>query len=207
MVAAIILLILALGAAAAFMLFAYMSQRGAPPKTYFDYQLRIHRETLRRKPKDPGAWTNVGYLYLKMGDDSRALTHFDKALALDKNFVGALYNKGMYFEKKGRDEEARPLLERAGKYAAPGNKYIAFFSLGEMDYNEKKYDSAIKYLDKASVDNATIWNVFELRGRIYEIKKEPKKALADYERGAMFNPTDTALQKKIKRLKGGANNG
>src|SRR3990172_3622419 len=106
------------GLMAAFFIFRYISERDAPPKTYYDYQLRMWRAALEKSPKDPAIHTNIGYAYMKMGDEAKGLSYFNQALKLEKNFVPALYNIGMYHKKHGRKKEAISYLERVGKHAA-----------------------------------------------------------------------------------------
>jgi len=145
--------------------------------------------------------TNVGYIYMKMGNESKALTYFDRALSTDKKFVGALYNKGMLLYENGDDSEAVKLLSTAGKNAAKGNKNLAYFSLGEIFFKREQYDTALKYLNLANKDNETVWNVHELLGKVYEAQNDKKKALEHYETAGSFNPDSTELQDKIKELK------
>src|SRR3990172_7323992 len=98
-------LIILTGLVAAFFIFRYISERNAPPKTYYDYQLRIWRLALEKAPKDPAIHTNIGYVYMKMGNEAKGLSYFNQALKLKKNFVPALYNIGMYYKKNSRKKK------------------------------------------------------------------------------------------------------
>ncbi len=199
----VVAVILAVGIGAAAVAYLYVQDKNAPPKTYYDYMLRETRAELRIRPKDPGALTNVGYVYMKMGNVKRGLGYFYGAVMLNLNFVPALYNKGMHIKDAGDRGEAIKLLKAAGEHAVEGNKYIAHFALGEMYFDTKDYDTSLKYLKLASEDNGTIWNVHQKLGEVYEIKNDPKKALEHYGIAASFNPTDAELQKKMEELSGG----
>ncbi len=199
----VVLAVLAVGVGMAVIGYRYIQERNAPATTYFDYMLRETRAELRRNPKDPAALTNVGYIYMKMGNERRGISYFDRALKINAKFVPALYNKGMHLKDTGDRDEAVKHLTTAGKNAVKGNKYIAYFSLGEMYFDSEDYDKSLKYLKLANEDNGTIWNVHQKLGEVYELKKDTKKALEHYGIAASFNPTDTDLQEKVKELNDG----
>lgn len=196
-------LIILTGLIAAFFIFRYISERNAPPKTYYDYQLRVWRSALEKSPKDPAIHTNLGYVYMKMGNEAKGLSYFNQALKLEKNFVPALYNLGMYYKKHNRQKEAVSYLEKAGKHAVKGNKYLAYFSLGELYMDSKEYDKAIESIKQSLDDNSTIWNSYETLGRIYEIKGDKALALENYKKALSFNPDNAGLKRAIDKVENG----
>jgi len=196
-------LIIITGLAAAFFIFKYISERNAPPRTYYDYQLRIWRSMLEKSPKDPAVHTNLGYVYMKKGDEATGLSYFNQALKLDKNFVPALYNIGMYYKKHGRKEQAVSYLERAGKQAVEGNKYLAYYSLGELYVKDKEYDKAIESIKLSLDDNPTIWNSYEQLGLIYESRGDKTQALENYKKALSFNTGNDNLKRKVDKLTNG----
>ena len=196
-------LIVLTGLLAAFFMYKYISDQNAPPRTYYDYQLRVWRSMLERSPKDPAVHTNIGYAYMKMGDEAKGLSYFNQALALDKNFVPALYNLGMYYKKHGQKKQAISYLERAGKQAVKGNKYLAYYSLGELFMSDKNYDKAIESIKKSLDDNPTIWNSYEKLGLIYELRGDKAQALENYKKGLSFNPGNDNLKQKVDKLTNG----
>ena len=198
-----LLLIILIGAAAVLLIYRYVEQRNEPPKTYYDFQLQRWRAVLKQKPKDPGVHTNIGYIYLKMGKDSRALSYFNRALELEPKYVPALYNKGMHLKDTGDKEQAIIYLKKAAKNAVVENKYLALFSLGEIYRDNKEYDRALTYFIQAKEDNALIWNVYEELGRLYERKGNDGEALTNYETALKFNPDNESLKNKVEELKNG----
>lgn len=183
-----------------FLLVKFFQSRNAPPRTYFQYQLQIWQAMLEKNPKDPAVNTNIGYIYLKMGENRRALDYLEKALSLNPKFVPALYNLGIYYKKQGQSGKAVKLLESAAENAEQGNKYLAYFTLGEIHQDGKKYDKALDYYTKSLDDNATIWNTYRRLGEIYEFKKDKKQAYENYKRASMFNPDDLTLKAKVEEL-------
>lgn len=200
-------LIVVTGLAIAFFMYKYISEQNAPPKTYYDYQLRVWRSMLDKSPKDPAVHTNLGYVYMKIGDEAKGLSYFNGALKLDKNFVPALYNLGMYYKKQGRKSEAVSYLTKAGKQAVKGNKYLAYYSLGELYLKDKDYDKAIEATRQSLADNATIWNSYDQLGRIYEAKGDKAQALENYKQALTFNTGSEKLKQKVDKLTDGNSTG
>jgi tetratricopeptide (TPR) repeat protein len=69
---------------------------------------------LKLKPKDIKILTNGGKnLAEKCGKYQESISYYDKALAVDANYVPALYNKGVSMEKLGDHDEAQQLFDKA----------------------------------------------------------------------------------------------
>ena len=185
-----------------FLIYQYFGKLNSPPRTYSDYQLRFWNEVLKSKPNDPGALTNVGFVYLEDDQEKRAEEYFIKALKNDPKYVPALYNLGVYYKKNDNIKKAVDNLTSAAKYAEDGNKYLAFFTLGEIYQDQKKFDKAIESYLKSIEDDDQIWNSHHKLGEIYESQGEMVKALEQYKEAVKFNPENTELSDAIERLEG-----
>ena len=185
-----------------FLIYQYFGRLNSPPRTYVDYQLRFWNEVLKSKPDDPGALTNVGFVYLEADQEKRAEEYFIKALKNDPKYVPALYNLGVYYKKSDKIKKATDNLKNAAKYAEDGNKYLAYFTLGEIYQDQEKLDEAIDYYLKSIEDEDQIWNSHHKLGGIYEAKGENGKALEHYKEAIKFNPENTELREAIERLEG-----
>lgn len=76
-------------------------------------------ETLTRKfPDSPSHWSNLGNAQRSLGNAEVAREMFDRALALDPNESGALFNRALLCIDHGEFHSARSFLERAVQ-AAP----------------------------------------------------------------------------------------
>ena len=197
---AIVLLAVVIVLAGSFMLVQFFQARNQPPRTYNDYQLRIWLTLLEKNPKDPAVLTNIAYIYLKMGQDGKALDYLQKALAIKPKFVPGLYNLGIYYKKQGQTDKAVKLLSQAAANADRSNKYLAYFTLGEIYQANKEYDKAIASYNKSLEDNATIWNTYKRLGETYEQLDKKTEALDNYQKAARFNPESLSLKKKIQEL-------
>ena len=63
---------------------------------------------------------NMGQLYLNMGDEEKALGYFERAHEIKPQQVDTLYYLAKIYHGRGRDDEARALLDTAltGNYSA-----------------------------------------------------------------------------------------
>lgn len=87
----------------------------------------LHRKNMLDKAResylialeiDPGSkfgHNNLGYLYLKRKMYDQAEAEFANAIALDKDYVDALYNMACVFASKGQKTEAMVLLRQAAE--------------------------------------------------------------------------------------------
>ncbi len=196
----LVLMLVLIVALAGYFLLKFFQERNRPPRTYYEYQLAIWKNSLERYPKSPDVHTNLGYIYLKMGEDGKGVGYLNSALKINKKFAPALYNLGLFHKKKGNNEEAAKFLTKAGEFGNPGNKYLAYFTLGEVYGDMGKVDKAIDALKQADEDNSTMWNTAYALGKLYEKKGDRELALENYEKAALYNPDEAKLEKAIKRL-------
>jgi protein O-GlcNAc transferase len=102
---------------------------------------------LARHPDDAQVQFNVGAVHEAIGDPSRALAHYDRALALDPGFVSALQNRGIVLTRLGRVDEA---VENNRRFVSmcPGS-VAAHFNLAETFLAARRYEEAAAAARKA----------------------------------------------------------
>ncbi|MBL0058393.1 MAG: tetratricopeptide repeat protein [Elusimicrobia bacterium] len=61
---------------------------------------------LDKQPTSAEGWTLLGRTYLATGDNSKALSRFQKALKFDPHYAPAFTGRGEVFEKRGHLDEA-----------------------------------------------------------------------------------------------------
>jgi cytochrome c-type biogenesis protein CcmH/NrfG len=69
---------------------------------YFDVDLpsksiEAYRKALAIDNKDPNVWTDMGIMYRKVGDFTKAIESFDDAIERDPNHVNSRLNKGVVY--------------------------------------------------------------------------------------------------------------
>jgi len=102
-----------------------ISKDDAPPEVYLDMAVLLfgagrfedaERTLLSVKGslKDvPQFWNNLGTVQESLGNLDEAFSSYEKAVSIDERYYPALYSVGRVLQKRGRMEEARPILQKA----------------------------------------------------------------------------------------------
>jgi len=99
------------------------------------------QELLSGHPGDAQLHFNTGAVCEVLDDGDGALQHYDRALALDPNFVRALQNRGIVLTRLGRIQEA---VESNRKFVALCPRSVdAHYNLAESCLAARRYDDAI----------------------------------------------------------------
>lgn len=91
--------------------------------------------------------TNIGINQSIRGNYSRAIEYYDKALAVEPNYVSALANKGLALNSLERYDEAIEDFDKA--LAVEPDKVRALSGKGTALRNLGNYTEAIEYYDRA----------------------------------------------------------
>ena len=196
----LLLIVILIMVGAGYFVLRVFQERSAPPRNYYDFQLRLWKDTLAKNPKSPDVHTTIGYLYLKKGDTRRGLGYLKSALKLDAKFTPALYNLGVHYKDVKDYDRALDYLGKAAQYSKE-DRYLAYYTLGEVYEELGKTDKALKSYETSAGENGTMWNTAYKLGQIYEKKGNFTKSLEYYERAALFNPNNDRLNEAIARLK------
>lgn len=163
------------------------------PTTLFlgvlQYQLGNFEESLlwlnragETNPDDKQVWNNIGAVLTDSKKPEEAIEAFDKALAIDHEFVEALNNKALALWMLDRHEEAETMA-RAALKVTPDNME-SMDKLGIALAGQKKFEEAVEAWEKAVEANpdvpklwANLGNALRELGRIKESEEKCRKAL------------------------------
>jgi tetratricopeptide (TPR) repeat protein len=95
----------------------------------------------------PESWVNLGNLAVAQGDLPRARSDYERALAIESDFVPALVNLADLERRGGRDDRAETHLERAAQ-AAPDNADVQY-ALGLTWIRQGRREEAVRALGRA----------------------------------------------------------
>jgi len=102
------------------------------------------QKALELNPDDKEVHNAIGVIYLlKLEDYPKAIEHFQRALAIDRNFSEASNNLGFAYEKTGRFVDAIKSYKTALSNPLYRNAEKAFNNLGRAYYRVKRYSDAI----------------------------------------------------------------
>jgi type IV pilus assembly protein PilF len=137
---------------------------------------------LKRIPNMMVAMNSLGIVYLKKRQFKKARVQFERVVGINPKFYDAYNYLGVVYMELGNYDRAKENLLRAAnaeKYSTPENAYS---NLAMLEIQKKRYDAALRYIEKGLLANPNFPPLCNLLGIVYENKGEYKKALIYYEK-------------------------
>lgn len=197
---AIVAVAIGMTLAAGFMVYRAVVQGNEAPRNYWEYQMRVWKNTIRGNPQSPVGYENLGYVYYRMGRNRQAVNTLKQSIALDPKRVMALINLGRTYKQMGQEDLAIKYMLRGTALALGTNKAAPYFEVGEIYRARNDIPNAIKYYKLSVAADRTIWNTHIELGEIYEEQKKFDIALAEFGQALKFHPTDSKNSSKVAAL-------
>lgn len=151
---------------------------------------------LTRATSSPGAsansWHLLGVWYQKNREPARAVSSFEKALALDGEFFAAAHDLGLVSFELGNPDKALHAYDRAA--AIHPDSFEVFHNRGRALHALRRYEDALESYTRAielRPDHAATW---VNRGETLNDLRRYREALADYGRALELKPGDDDAQ-------------
>ena len=156
---------------------------------------------LKKNPNLMGAINGMGIVYLNKREFDKAIRNFRRVISLNPDFFDAYNYLGVIFTETNKYELAKEnflIAANAKKYRTPENAYA---NLARLELTQNKLDSAMRYVEKGLEKNRNFAPLYNLKGIIFESKKEYKKSLYYYEKAlSMLTEDDVSYLINIGRL-------
>lgn len=156
---------------------------------------------LGKKPNLVGAINGMGIVYLNRREFDKAVRNFRRVISLNPNSFDAYNYLGVIFTESDKYELAKEnflIAANAEKYRTPENAYA---NLARLELTQNKLDSAMRYVEKGLEKNKSFAPLYNLKGIIFESKKEYKKSLYYYEKAlSLLTEEDVSYLINIGRL-------
>ena len=147
------------------------------------------------QPKDPRAFVVLGEIRTFQGRFDDAIGHYDEALRLDPENPTAIAGKADTYERSGRADKARALLE---PIVAGGRETAQQCVIqARLDLRDRNYDAVIdrvgRHLDRGDAEDSILRNLCRHLGQALERTGRFDEAFCAYTRGnsavpAHFDP-------------------
>ena len=125
----------------------------------YDTALLSYRKAVAIKPDYANAHNNLGTIYADMDRREEAKASFQEAIRLKPYYVEAYHNLGLINKIMGRRDEAITSFRKA--IAINPDYPYPYDSLADIYFQEKEYDLAIKYFEKAKNLGLTNYNLLK----------------------------------------------
>ena len=155
-------------------------------------------------PKDPNPYDSYAELLLKMGRFDESIAQYQKALAIDSNFINSHQGIAAALMYQGKPDEAAAELQKiTDKARSDAERRTALFALTVVDVDSGKMDKALAEVDKQyslgekTNDIPAMTGDLQLKGNIMLEMGKPDEAKALFERGLKMTE-DSNLSQEIK---------
>jgi len=164
-----------------------------------DWAVDSFEKAIELEEKNPILHTEVGKLYLALDDTEKAEQSFTRARELKPDYVDALIQEVLLYERDGSLDTAIKRMEDLAR-AYPFNVDVQFH-LGRLYFNNGESDKAIIQFEGVISIVPNHSNSLYSLGVAYAAKGEKEKAISTFERVLELNPTNQDIVQKLEELK------
>ena len=143
----------------------------------YDGAIKLFDEALELKPDYAEVYDNRGTCYADLGQHERAIEDFDKAIALNPNFL-VYNNRGCSYFNLEQYEQATQDLDKAIQLMP--DFAASYIVRGCSYFKLEQYERAIRDFDKVLELNPGHTTVYALRGYCHQYLGDEAKAQADF---------------------------
>lgn len=151
------------------------------------------------EPTNPVTYTELGRLYLTLGDEQKAREYFQKAQEKKPDYADAIIQEALLLEEEAILEEAIAKLEDLIS-KDPWN-VEAHFQLGRLYYNAGRIDEATGLFEAVVYWVPEHSNALYSLGLAYAAKARIQEAILVFERVLGLNPGNQDVIQKLEELK------
>lgn len=145
--------------------------------------LTLWDHVIRHYPMIPMSYCNRGNEYVALGEETKALEDYNRALALKPDYADVYNNRGSLFEKKALHALAAADFKQALKFKPSHELAYPNFEKNKISMERK----LILYSELIAAHPEEAENYF-LRGNIYADYRMSGKAMEDYNRALELKP-------------------
>lgn len=144
----------------------------------FPLATKLYKSILKEHPKDIEVLKSLGAMYIKAGQDEKALETYKLVEAIDRKESETLIVLGGIYRRLGRYEESIAVLENAIAYGHSNAE--VYYNLGFTYKLSGNLDGAIMCFENVIEENPMDALTFNHLGSIYAMKGDYRKAVETY---------------------------
>jgi len=163
-----------------------------------EWAIKAFEEAIKLERKSPVLYTELGKLYLVLNNFEKAEENFVKAKDSKPDYVDALIQEALIYEKKNNLDEALSKIEELA-ISYPLDAKLRF-QLGRLYFNKGKIEEAIFQFERALIIMPNYSDALYSLGIAYAKGGEKDKAIAALERVLELNPGNQDVIQKLEEL-------
>lgn len=167
-----------------------------------EWAVNSFEKAIDLEPNNPVLHTELGKIYIGLGDAVKAEEKFNKARELKTDYADASIQLSLLYESQGKMTEAVRQMEDLAKLD-PYNTDV-LFQLGRLYLNDGRTDEAIILFESIIKAFPNHSNSLYSLGLAYQNTGQKEKALAYFEKVLELNPGNAEITARIEELRGGA---
>lgn len=152
---------------------------------------RTYQKALNNAEQKDKIYTDLGYLYLaRLDRPESAITHFDSALAISSDSIGALYGRGLALAELAKFEQALMSLNQAASLAK--NDSDIFLTIGKIQISLEQPQLALTAFDKGLTSASQSIELLLARAALLKSIGELERAKLDLASAIEISPENLA---------------
>jgi len=164
-----------------------------------EWGIKAFETGIALEPTNPVLHTELGKLYLELDQNEIAKEKFTKAKELKPDYVNALIQEALIYERENNLETAVRRMESLA-ISYPFHTEV-LFQMGRLYFNNNQIDEAISRLEIVVNLIPNHSNAHYSLGVAYKEKGEKQKAIVEFEKVLELNPGNEEVQAKLKELR------
>jgi tetratricopeptide (TPR) repeat protein len=149
-------------------------------------------------PEDANPRINIGAGYVAQKKYNQALTEFEDALKLDPDRIDALGQIAQVLSLQGNQKGAFDRVEQ--QLTKTRNKAEVYQLLGQLSVDQRDYEKAIDYLNKAVNSNPDLVSAYFVIASAYVAQKKFDQAIDQYQKLIPKDPNSIQLHMALGLL-------
>ncbi len=166
---------------------------------YYRLSVEYLKKSLNLGNKRKDLFYILGLIYSYLGNYEDSILSFRESLKIEENDL-VLLAIGITYHKKSDFENSKNYLAKVMKISKePKIREKSLQMYGEILFEEKKYEEAVKYFDEVIDLNENNSNAYFFKGEICFINNNPIKARAFWRKTLEIDPSHIRALKRIYR--------
>ncbi|MBU1046443.1 tetratricopeptide repeat protein [Patescibacteria group bacterium] len=167
----------------------------------YESALQAYSEAIRLNPSNPLLVLNLANLEIANEDLEKAREYIGISIQMKNNYSDAYYLLSQIELNAGDKEKAIQVIEALAN-VSPNDPQV-FLQLGAFNYEEKDYERAQAFLERAVILNPYYSDAKYLLALTYDVMGEKEKALGQFSDLKILNPNDENIDAILKNVEEG----